>query len=79
MTRDELQKTLSEWDKRGRYVFSRHDMRRLFPNESEKSLEKSLARMVEHGLLQRTARGVYLNPYAGSQDGYAIEQTTAHY
>ncbi|MCE7507660.1 type IV toxin-antitoxin system AbiEi family antitoxin [Alloalcanivorax xenomutans] len=73
MTRDELQKTLSEWDKRGRYVFSRHEMRRLFPNESEKSLEKSLARMVERGLLQRAARGVYLNPYAGSQDGYAIE------
>lgn len=72
MTRDELQKTLNEWDRHGRYVFSHHELRRLFPEESAKAFEKSLARMVARGLLMRAARGVYMNPFASS-DGYAIE------
>lgn len=73
MTQSELQKMLNEWDKRGRYVFSRHEIHRLFAQESDKTLDKSLARMVERGLLRRVTRGVYLNPYAASHDGYAIE------
>lgn len=73
MTRNELQEALSEWDKRGRYVFSHHDLRRLFPDESAKAFEKSLMRMVGHGLLARASRGIYVNPHASSDDGYAIE------
>ncbi len=73
MTRNELQGALGEWDKRGRYVFSHHDLRRLFPDETPKAFEKSLARMVAHGLLERVARGIYVNPSAASRDGYTIE------
>lgn len=73
MTRNELQAALSEWDNRGRYVFSHHSLRRLFPQDSDKAFQKSLARMIRHGLLERAARSVYLNPHANSHDGYAIE------
>ncbi|WP_101676243.1 type IV toxin-antitoxin system AbiEi family antitoxin [Alloalcanivorax mobilis] len=68
-----LQKTLHDWDKRGKYVFSHHALRRLFPEESDKAFEKSLTRMVAQGVLKRAARGVYVNPNAHSFDGYAIE------
>ena len=73
MTRNDLQEALSKWDKQGRYVFSHHELRRLFPDDSAKAFEKSLARMIHHGLLERGSRGVYVNPHAASYDGYTVE------
>lgn len=73
MTYAEMQKQLSEWGRRGRRVFSYHDFRRLFPDDSDKALEKGVARMVRLGALQRVARGVYCNPNDHDQDGYMVE------
>ena len=66
-------KALQNLDKRGIYVLTRSDLAKMFPNEQEKALEKSLQRLVTDGLLERAAKGVYVNPMATSKKGRAIE------
>ncbi|WP_273029058.1 type IV toxin-antitoxin system AbiEi family antitoxin [Massilia timonae] len=66
-------KTLSVLDQRGVYVFSKSDLAKAFPSEKEKALEKSLQRLVSDGILERVAKGVYINPMARSMKGRVIE------
>jgi predicted transcriptional regulator of viral defense system len=61
MKQIELIRKLMVLDRQGIYVFARRDVEKLFPEEAEKAMEKSLQRMVGEGLLQRVARGLYLN------------------
>ena len=65
---------LSELDKRGVYVLARRDLEKLFPEEGEKAMEKSLQRMVADGLLQRVAKGLYVNPAATSKNRWIAEE-----
>ena len=51
-------KTLALWDRRDRSVFSMADLRRVFPERSEKTLTEGLRRLVAQGVLERAARGV---------------------
>lgn len=68
-------KVLKELDEAGRYVFNKMELRNLvFANESKSSFERSLERLVASGLLERAARGVYVNPNAKSYDSYVIER-----
>ena len=68
-------KALKELDEAGCYVFSKTELRNLvFPNESKSSFERSLERLVLSGLLDRAARGIYINPNAKSFDSYVIER-----
>ena len=68
-------KNLKALDEAGRYVFSKTELRNLiFASESKSSFERSLERLVVSGLLERAARGVYINPNAKSHDSYAIER-----
>jgi hypothetical protein len=64
---------LREFDNLGRFVFSRHDLTKLFPNDSTKTLEIGLGRLVKAGILIRACKGVYVNDFAQSKDGYIIE------
>jgi predicted transcriptional regulator of viral defense system len=64
---------LAELDRKGVYILTKGDIEKLFPNEEQKTLEKSLQRMVSQGLLTRASKGVYLNPAAKSQSGRVIE------
>jgi len=45
-------------------VLRRNDLQKIFPEEAEKSLEKSLTRMTAAGLLTRAARDLYINNLA---------------
>lgn len=74
MKKMDLIRRLADLDRRGIYVFTRNDMKKMFPGEAEKAMEKSLQRMVTDGLLQRAARGIYVNPAAASNKGYVIEE-----
>lgn len=66
--------TFQEWDKKGRYVFTRQDLSKLFFKDSPKTLTESLNRLVHDGWIIRACRGVYINPHAHySLDGYIIE------
>lgn len=73
MTKIELIRKLSEIDRRGIYVLAKRDIEKLFPEEAEKALEKSLQRMVADGILQRVAKGLYVNPSATSRNRWIVE------
>ena len=51
-------------DQHGVYVLTRGDLAKAFPNEKEKAFEKSLQRLVADGILERVARGIYVNSLA---------------
>lgn len=64
---------LREFDKKGKYVFIKHDMAKLFPHDKAKALDEGLNRLVKTGLIKRACRGVYVNENARSFDHYTIE------
>jgi predicted transcriptional regulator of viral defense system len=70
----ELIQKLAALDRQGVYVLAKRDVEKLFPDESEKSLAQSLKRMVGDGLLQRVARGLYVNPAASSKNRWIGEE-----
>ena len=74
MKRMELIQRLAELDRRGVYVLARRDIEKLFPTEGAKAMEQSLKRMVADGLLQRVARGLYINPAAASKNRWVAEE-----
>ncbi|QYJ95699.1 type IV toxin-antitoxin system AbiEi family antitoxin [Shewanella spartinae] len=53
-------KRLYELDSKGSYVFLHRDLAKIFHEDSQRSLNDSLARLVKNGLLERVARGVYV-------------------
>lgn len=74
MNRLELIRKLAELDRRGVHVLARRDIEKLFPEESAKAMDQSLKRMVSDGLLQRVARGLYVNPAASSKNRWIAEE-----
>lgn len=64
---------IREFDKNGRFVFTKQDLATLFPDDSQKTLEEGLNRLVKAGLLTRACRGIYVNNDAHSMDSYVIE------
>lgn len=74
MTKIELIRRLAELDRLGVYIIPRRDIEKLFPEEGEKALEKSLQRMVADRLLLRVAKGLYANPSASSKNRWAVEE-----
>jgi len=64
---------LQEWDARGRWVFTRRDLARLFPGDSARALNKGVGRLVDKGLLERICRGVYINPLTRQRDSRLLE------
>ena len=59
MKQSEAYRILNAWDKQGRYVFKKCDLE-IILNESGKTLDQTLSRLVKTELLQRVAHGVYL-------------------
>lgn len=64
---------LRDLDRRGIYVLAKGDLEKLFPDEEEKALEKSLQRLVKDGILERVAKGVYLNAMTTSKKNNVVE------
>lgn len=67
-------KRLSQWERHGRFVFTRADLAKLFHEDSPRALKDGLRRLVAEGLLERPARGVYINALAQSPGSDMIEQ-----
>lgn len=74
MTKIELIRSLAALDRLGIHVLARRDIEKLFPDEGEKAMEKSLQRMVADGLLQRVSKGLYVNPAASSKNRWIAEE-----
>lgn len=55
-------------------MLARRDIEKLFPKEGAKAMDQSLKRMVADGLLQRVARGLYVNPAASSKNRWIAEE-----
>lgn len=51
---------LATLDRQQRYVFSHRDLQKIFAEDNTRSLNAGLARLVQHKILERIARGVYL-------------------
>lgn len=60
MRQSEAIKRLTDWDRRGRYVFAAADMAKVFAEDSPRGREATLTRLVREGLLERPSKGVYL-------------------
>ncbi|OCA56498.1 type IV toxin-antitoxin system AbiEi family antitoxin [Photorhabdus namnaonensis] len=73
MNRATALKRFIDWDKKGRYVFTLADLRKIFPEDSPKTLQACLNRLVKGSMLARPVRGVYLFNFAHNRDSYAIE------
>ena len=65
---------LAEWDRKGRHVFTRRELAKLFPRDNPKTFAEGLRRLVRGGLLLRACRSVYVNPTAHSLDSRVIER-----
>ena len=74
MRTTEAIKTLAEWDRQGRIVFTLSDLRKMFPHQSDKTLSESLRRLVFNGLLERAANGVYVNPLSTRSRADLLEE-----
>lgn len=55
-------------------MLAKRDIEKLFPDEGVKAMDQSLKRMVADGLLQRVARGLYVNPAASSKNRWIAEE-----
>lgn len=74
MNRAQALKVFSQYDKKGRYVYTLPDLAKLFPDDKPKTLQEGVNRLVKDGLLQRACRGVYVFAYANSDDSHTIER-----
>jgi hypothetical protein len=74
MDKETAIKVLTAWDEAGRYVFTRHDLAKLFPDDSAKTLQEAVNRLVKAGWLRRACRGVYVYALARSMDSHTIER-----
>jgi hypothetical protein len=46
-------KILHEWDHNGKFIFTKHEFVKLFPDDNPKALSESLVRLVKEKILQR--------------------------
>lgn len=74
MNKEQAIKILREQDKNGRYVFSNHDLYKLFPEDTLKTFNEGLRRLVKSGIVKHACKGVYVNEDARQFDGYTIER-----
>ncbi len=64
---------LRRLDKKGKYVFTRHELHKCFPEDKPKTFSEGINRLVKDKILMRACHGIYVNPYALSRDSYTIE------
>jgi len=67
-------KTLSEWARAGRVVFTLGDLAKLFHGDQPKTLLAALRRLVDEGVVARACRGVYVYVLAGDVQPHLVEQ-----
>ena len=73
----EAAKALTRWDRRDKSVFAVADLRRIFPERSEKTFSEGIRRLVAQGVLERAARGVYVNALSQRSRRYLVEEIAA--
>ena len=64
---------LKTWDKKGRYIFTKHVLSKLFTPSNPKTFSENLRRLVEKKILIRACRGIYVYPDATCFDRFVLE------
>ena len=65
---------LSAWDKKGRRVFTKADLRQIYRGENEKTFDEGLRRMVGHELITRVANSVFVNPRSQGSRKFLLDE-----
>lgn len=65
---------LNAWAANDRTVFSKHALKKLFLNDNPKAFDKSLERLIQHKILTRACRNIYVITHTAKQDAYLIER-----
>lgn len=65
---------LAACDKTGRYVFTYRDLAKIFPEDSVRTLQAGLKRLVQQGILINPAKGIYLYSLSRHKDSNTLEQ-----
>ena len=73
MNKQQAFNILREQDRQGKYIFTNRDLSKLFPEDSFKTFNEGLKRLVKSGMLKRACRNIYVNEDAKQFDSYAIE------
>ncbi|MEL4398788.1 type IV toxin-antitoxin system AbiEi family antitoxin [Shewanella algae] len=63
---------LHSFDRKGIYVYTKGNLRRLFFDDTADAFKQSLPRLIKQGILERPCRGVYLFALS-RRDSYAVE------
>ena len=69
----DVQAVLYDWDRQGRYVFTKGDLALLLNDPSENALNETLRRSCRQGTLVHAARGVYVNARSAHVGPVTIE------
>lgn len=77
MRTQEAMKVLLEWDRRGRYVYTRRDLAKLFDDPSDNALSQTLRRLVDGGFLVHVGRDVYVFAQSANIGATTIEEVAA--
>ena len=64
---------LAGYDRRGRYVFTRRELAKLFPDDRPRAFAAGLRRLVDSGVLLRASRGVYVFALSRRRGGHTLE------
>ena len=57
---------LLAYDRKGRHVFTKGDLAKVFHEDSKRALDAGLNRLVRQGILARAANGIYVNALSGN-------------
>jgi len=74
MNKEQAINVLRQQDNKGKYIFSNHDLHKFFKEDTLKTFNEGLKRLVNSKILVRACRGVYINEFAKSFDSYTIER-----
>lgn len=74
MNQNNALNVLKHWGKQGLYVFTKHELSKLFPDDNPKSFSEGLRRLSKSGILTHACRGIYVNEDAMIPDGYTLER-----
>ena len=66
--------TLTAWSRKGRVLFTRDELRKLFPHDSDTAFKEGIKRLTLGGILRRVSRGLFIFSLAERRDPYLLEQ-----
>ena len=66
MNKEHAINVLREQDRQGKYIFTNRDISKLFPEDSFKTFNEGLKRLVKSGILKRACRDVYVMKMPGN-------------